>query len=86
MDTTYDLGTGARTRRSSRVRLLSIMAALTLVVAAVLLLQRPAEAQFGAVCGILGSLAASFANSPFFAFIEGIINALLSAFGCSISG
>ena len=86
MDTTYDLASGGRAGRTARVRVLSIAAALTLVVAALLLLQEPAQAQFGIVCNILQSLAASFANSPFFAFIENIINALLAAFGCVISG
>ena len=37
------------------------------------------------VCGILEAVAASFANSPFFGFIAGILNQLLGAFGCGPS-
>ena len=37
------------------------------------------------ICAILEAVAASFANSPFFGFIAGILNSLLSAFGCGPS-
>ena len=37
------------------------------------------------VCSILESVVAAFSDSPFFGFIAGILNALLSAFGCDIS-
>lgn len=37
------------------------------------------------ICSILESVAAAFSSSPFFGFIAGILNSLLSAFGCGPS-
>ena len=37
------------------------------------------------ICSILESVLGAFASSPFFGFIAGILNSLLSAFGCDIS-
>ena len=38
------------------------------------------------VCPILFQIRASFAGTPFFAFVQPIIDQLLVAFGCTISG
>lgn len=37
------------------------------------------------LCDILLSIFGAFTNSPFFGFIAGILNTILSAFGCEIS-
>ena len=38
------------------------------------------------ICSILEALAGAFGGSPFFGFVAGILNALLDAFDCVISG
>ena len=75
--------------RILRTRLAFVGLVLVLAAGMLLLVQQRADAQvnIGAIaCPILLSVRSAFANSPFFSFIEPILNALLSAFGCSISG
>lgn len=111
MDTEFVNGAGGMARRDVRVRVVSMFAALALVLAAFVLIQQPAGASpaqapvaaavagasavrsvapqidFGNfICGLLESLFAAFASSPFFAFIVPFLNALLVSFGCVISG
>ncbi len=38
------------------------------------------------ICSILSALFAAFTNSPFFGFIAGILNSILTGFGCGVSG
>lgn len=91
MDSTFDFASTGLARRNVGVRVLAALALAVLAVAAFVLMQRPAGAavapQFtNIVCPILQSIFAAFQNSPFFAFIKPILNALLAAFGCGISG
>ena len=45
------------------------------------------EIMFGFdICSILQSIFAAFSDSPFFGIIAGILNSILAAFGCGISG
>ena len=95
--------------RTFGIRVASVVAALALVFAMVVLLQQRADAVPAAgaaavagasinvangaaqldfrqiVCPILLSIRAAFANSPFFSFIQPIIDQLLLQFGCVIS-
>ncbi len=95
--------------RTFGLRVASVVAALALVFAMVVLLQQRADAAPSAgaaavagatvgvadgsaqvnfsqiVCPILLSIRAAFANSPFFSFIQPIIDQLLAQFGCVIS-
>jgi len=94
-NTLLDVAGASATERKSRVRTVTVVAAVTLAVAlaallAVIAFPGAAEAQTdiaalirSIVCPILTALA----NGPFGAFIRPIINALLAAFGCgTISG
>jgi hypothetical protein len=74
--------------RSRRILAATVVAALALVVAWFVLLQQPADAQINIrqiACPILIPLRNAFANSPFFSFVAGILDALIAAFGCGVS-
>jgi hypothetical protein len=76
--------------RSRKARAGFAFAALAIAFAVVILLQnQAADAQinFGQIfCQVILSVYNAFENSPFFGFIQGILEGLLNLFGCDISG
>lgn len=109
-NTTLAVAAGYTEGRSFRLRVGSVLAALALLFAMVVLLQQRADAapvagaaavagasasvtdsasaqlNFNQVfCAILLQIRAAFATSPFFSFIQPIIDQLLLRFGCAIS-
>lgn len=110
MEITNTLG-GTSGARSERLRVSSLIVALAIMAATLLVVQQRAEAapvgapaaaaiaapaldgasaqiiDFAAiVCPILLAIRNAFADSPFFSFVEAILNQLLVAFGCAPSG
>lgn len=73
--------------RSRKARAGYAFVALAAAFAVVIVLQsQAAEAQFGQVfCQVILSVYNAFANSPFFGFIQGVLEGLLQLFNCVIS-
>ncbi|MDQ3896513.1 MAG: hypothetical protein M3326_04530 [Actinomycetota bacterium] len=95
--------------RAFGLRIGSVVAAMALVLAMVVLIQHRADAAPAAggaavasvagvhseaaqiniaqiVCPILLAVRNAFASTPFFSFVQPILDQLLVAFGCTISG
>jgi hypothetical protein len=75
--------------RLTRARVATVALVMLVAAATLLLLQQRVEAQViniqAIVCPILQQIRNAFADSPFFGFIEPIINRLLQLFGCAPS-
>ena len=75
--------------RSRKARAGYAFAALAVAFAVVILLQNQAahaQINFNQIfCQVILSVFNAFQNSPFFGFIEGILEGLLDFFGCVIS-
>jgi hypothetical protein len=76
--------------RGARSRLaFAAVAVMVAAIGALLMAQQAADAQLiniqAIVCPILQSIKTAFSDSPFFGFVEPILNALLSLFGCTPS-
>jgi hypothetical protein len=75
--------------RSRKARAGYAFAALAIAFAVVILLQNQAahaQINFNQIfCQVILSVYNGFANSPFFGFIQGILEGLLNLFGCVIS-
>lgn len=83
MDTTFAVTTGGLARRSGRTRVMSVIAALALVLAAFVLVQQPAEAapQTASVAAaVAGGAAVGSVTPQFENFICGILLSLRAAF------
>ena len=79
---------GQAAARPVGVRVALVLTGVALVIAALIVFQRPASAQIGfpdiraLICSILNSLAAAFGG-----FLRPIISAIAAAFGCgTVSG